>query len=170
MLKVLTLKQSEEWDAIVRSFDDHDVYWFSGYVKAFELNGDGKPMLFYYDDGSVRGINVVMKRDVADAASISGKIEKGKYYDFVTPYGYGGWLIDGGRPQALFTAYEEWCRAHGIVCEFVRFHSVLQNHRTAEPFYEVTGLGNTVCMDVSSEDGIWNMLERNRMLLERTNI
>ena len=29
------------------------------------LHGDGEPILFYYENDSVRGINVVMKRDVS---------------------------------------------------------------------------------------------------------
>lgn len=40
-LKVFTLQQIEEWDRIVRSFENYDVYWQSGYVKAFEIHGDG---------------------------------------------------------------------------------------------------------------------------------
>ena len=42
-LSVYTLGQGEEWDAIVRTFKDYDVYWLSGYVKAFWLYGDGEP-------------------------------------------------------------------------------------------------------------------------------
>ena len=47
-LKVYTLDQSEQWDNIVRTFKDYDTYWLSGYVKAFEIQGDGTPLLFYY--------------------------------------------------------------------------------------------------------------------------
>ena len=73
-LEVYTLEQSEQWDAIVRSFNEHDVYWLSGYVRAFEIHGDGKPLLFYYNSGDTRGINVVMKRDIAFDAHFKGKI------------------------------------------------------------------------------------------------
>lgn len=168
MLSVLTLKQCEEWDKIVRSFPEYDVYWLSGYVKAFELNGDGEPMLFYYNDGAVRGINVVMKRDIAETVSLSGKIEHNKFYDFVTPYGYGGWLIEGDNPSELFGAYEAWCRNHGVVCEFVRFHTVLQNHLKAAPFYEVIGLGNTISMNITSAERIWdNLTSKNRNMIRK---
>lgn len=59
-MKILELEQRDEWDKIVRSFNDYDVYWLSGYVKAFEIHGDGKPLLFFYEDDESRGINVVM--------------------------------------------------------------------------------------------------------------
>ena len=32
VLTVYTLEQSEQWDTVVRSFKEYDVYWLSGYV------------------------------------------------------------------------------------------------------------------------------------------
>ena len=52
MLIVLEIEQSSEWDAIVSSFKKYDIYWLSGYVKAFQIHGDGKPILLYYEDGN----------------------------------------------------------------------------------------------------------------------
>lgn len=121
-MTVYTLEHAEEWDALVRSFSDYDVYYLSGYVKAFELHGDGEPLLFYGEADGVRGINVVMKRDIAADSHFAGKIPAGTYFDFATPYGYGGWLLEGdGDPAPIFAAYQGWCREHQIVSEFVRF-------------------------------------------------
>ena len=44
MLTVYSIEESEKWDAIVRSFNAYDVYWLSGYVRAFHLHGDGEPL------------------------------------------------------------------------------------------------------------------------------
>ena len=60
-LHVYTIEQSEEWDRVVSSFASYDVYYLSGYVKAFQIHGDGAPLLFFYEDDKIRGINVVMK-------------------------------------------------------------------------------------------------------------
>ena len=87
MLKIYTLKNTKEWDEIVSSFKDHDVYYLSGYVKAFKIHGDGEPLLFYYCDKNCKGINVVMKRDISNEPSLKGKIEPNKFFDFATPYG-----------------------------------------------------------------------------------
>ena len=108
MLTVLQLEQSEQWDSIVRSFKKYDTYWLSGYVKGFQIHGDGVPLLFFYEDHEVRGINVVMKRDVAKDIHFIGKISAGKYFDFASPYGYGGWLIEGEKAGRLFSDYEDW--------------------------------------------------------------
>lgn len=38
MLEVFTLYRFSKWDSIVRSFKNNiDVYWLSGYVRAFEI-------------------------------------------------------------------------------------------------------------------------------------
>lgn len=168
MLKVLTLEQKYEWDTIVRSFSTYDVYWLSGYVKAFQIHGDGDPMLFYYEDMTTRGINVVMKRDIAKDEHFKGKIGENLYFDFATPYGYGGWIIEGENKEGLFEEYNDWCQNNGIVSEFVRFHPVFQNHELCAGTYEVVPLGNTVALDLSSPEVIWaNITSKNRNMIRK---
>ncbi len=168
MLTVLTLEQSEQWDSIVKSFANHDTYWLSGYVKAFKIHGDGEPLLFCYESKDVRGINVVMKRDIADDPHFIGKLEKGKYFDFATPYGYGGWLIEGNHIDELFSSYENWCRKNSVISEFVRFHPVIKNHEHCVHAYNVIPLGETVAMDLSSPGVIWeNIISKNRNMIRK---
>lgn len=168
MLTVYTLEQSEKWDEIVRSFSEYDTYWLSGYVKAFEIHGDGEPLLFFYEENNVRGINVVMKRDIAEDKNFCGKLPKGQYFDFATPYGYGGWIIEGEETDGLFCAYEDWCIGNGVISEFVRFHPILKNHQNLEKNYDVISLGNTVSLDLSSPETIWeNITSKNRNVIRK---
>ena len=168
MLTVYTLEQSEQWDQIVRSFKKYDTYWLSGYVKAFQIHGDGEPLLFYYEGEETRGINVVMKRDVADDPHFKGKLQEGKYFDFATPYGYGGWLIEGKKTEGLFSEYETWCNKNGIISEFVRFHPMVKNHEGTEELYTVIQLGEVVHMDLDSPDLIWNnIISKNRNMIRK---
>ena len=167
-LRVYSLEQSEQWDSIVRSFADHDVYWLSGYVRAFQIHGDGEPLLFYYEDGNVRGINAVMKRDVANDPHLAGKVEKGMFFDFATPYGYGGWLIEGDRTAPLFETYAKWCVENNIVSEFVRFHPMMRNHAACEAFYDVIRLGEVVHMELTSPAAVLeNMSGKNRNVIRK---
>ena len=168
MLSVYTIEQSEQWDAIVRSFQDYDVYWLSGYVKAFRIHGDGEPLLFYYEDKDTRGINVVMKRDVSRDKHFLGKLEENEYFDFATPYGYGGWLIEGENTAALMQEYEQWCQKNGIISEFVRFQPIIQNQELVRDHYSVIMLGETVTMDLSSPEIIWNNItSKNRNMIRK---
>lgn len=168
MMEVYTLEQSEQWDALVRSFKEYDVYWLSGYVKAFQIHGDGKPLLFFYESSDTRGINVVMKRDVAKDERFKGKIEERKYFDFATPYGYGGWIIEGKGTEELFGEYESWIKKNGIISEFIRFHPMVKNHGSSLSFYEVIQLGEVVHMELSSPEVIWsNIISKNRNMIRK---
>ena len=168
MLLVYTLEQAEQWDAVVRSFREYDSYWLSGYVRAFEIHGDGTPLLFYEEGNGTRGINVVMKRDVAKDERFRGLIPEGRYFDFATPYGYGGWLIEGEDTSALFAEYERWLEQNGIISEFVRFHPMIKNHENCADFYEVVALGEVVHMDLASPEDIWNNISsKNRNMIRK---
>ena len=169
MLTVYTLEQAELWDRTVRSFRDYDTYWLSGYVKAFQLHGDGEPLLFFYEGKEgTRGINVVMKRDIAQDPHFAGKLPAGTWFDFATPYGYGGWLIEGSGTGALFETYRRWAVEHAVVSEFVRFHPMLHNHEACTAFYDTLQLGEVVHMDLASPDQIWeNIISKNRNVIRK---
>ena len=169
MLSVYTIEQREAWDTVVRSFAGYDIYYLSGYVKAFQIHGDGEPLLFYYEDDHLRGINVVMKRDISKDSHFSGKLPENTYFDFATPYGYGGWLLEGnGDPERLAEEYGSWCREHSVVSEFVRFHPVLENHLRILSVYDVIGLGHTISMDLSTPETIWeNITSKNRNMIRK---
>lgn len=168
-LSVYTVEENEKWDAIVQSFQNYDVYYLSGYVKAFQLHGDGEPLLFHYEGDGLRGINVVMKRDIARDPHFMGQLPKGTYFDFATPYGYGGWLLEGaGDPSFLFSEYEAWCQRHSVISEFVRFHPVLENHASLTKAYEIVPLGGTIAMDLTSPELVWaNLTSKNRNMIRK---
>ena len=169
MLTVYTIEQHEQWDAVVCSFSEYDVYYMSGYARGFRIHGDGEPLLIHYQDETVRGIHVIMKRDIATDVHFAGKIEPNTLFDIVTPYGYGGWLIEGdGATDVLFATYAAWCREQHIVSEFVRFHPVLKNHVQSADFYEVIPLGGTIAMDLTSQEVIWeNITSKNRNMIRK---
>ena len=47
MIRIFSIEERKEWDEVVRSFEEYDVYYLSGYVRAFEIHGDGEPQMFY---------------------------------------------------------------------------------------------------------------------------
>lgn len=168
MISCFTLDDARKWDQVVRSFSEYDVYYLSGYVRGFQTHGDGEPLLIFFQSGAVRAINVVMKRAIGDDPRFAGKIEE-ELYDFVSPYGYGGWLVEGGEDLGpLMEEYDRWCRKNHIVSEFVRFHPLLKNHETARGHYEVIPLGSTVAMDLTSQEVIWeNLTSKNRNMVRK---
>lgn len=125
---IVTLEEKEKWNKIVKSFSNYDVFYLPEYVEAFKIHGDGEPILFYYNDGRTRAMNVVMKRDIAKVEFFKDKIEENKYFDLSSPYGYGGFIIEGEDYKKVNKSYEEYCKKNNIICEFVRFH-LLENYQ-----------------------------------------
>ncbi len=123
MIKEIRIEESEEWDYIIHSFSDHDVFYLSGYSRAFmnEAPKNGIPILLLYENGADRAINVVLKRDVAMDEKMIGRIETGKYFDLITPYGYGGFWGEVTDWEVLNYEYNRYCLDNHYICEFVRF-------------------------------------------------
>ena len=136
MITEYTISQADQWDQVVRSFPDYDVFYLSGYSAAFmqESPKNGIPMLLLYEDGADRAITVVLRRDIALDEKFVGKLEASRYYDLITPYGYGGFLGHVSDWDRLNHAYDNYCLEHHYVCEFVRFSlfSDYQNHYNGE--------------------------------------
>ena len=162
MICVYGIHQSVVWDNIVKSFPNHDVYYLSGYVRAFHQHGDGEPMLLHYTSDSLRAIYVFMKRKTM----IYG------YYDSVTPYGSGGVLFDGDTSDEnlrnFWDEYLDVMSKEGIVDNFVRYHPVLANAVPMKAVSTVIDLGKTIAIDLSSADVIWeNITSKNRNMIRK---
>lgn len=123
MIKEISIENEKEWDSIVRSFPNYEVFYLSGYSKAFmkENLKNGMPILLLYEDGGERAINVIMRRDVALDEKLIGKVKQGEYFDLITPYGYGGFLGNISNWDKLNQTYTEYCMENHYICEFVRF-------------------------------------------------
>lgn len=172
MLEVLTINESDKWDSTVKSFNNYDVYYLSGYIKAFQIHGDGEPMLFYYHDEKMRAINVVMKRDIEKDTNFKDLIEPGSLFDITTPYGYGGFIIEGSVDEKslerLEESYTRYCFSNNIISEFIRFHPVLKNSKVNNSLYEIKELGSTITVDLSSKNQIWeNFSGKNRNVIRK---
>lgn len=162
MINVVSIIESQKWDSIVKSFNDYDVYYLSGYVKAFQIHGDGEPQLLYYEDKGLRAIYVYMKRQTA----IEG------LYDSITPYGYGGVHLEGATSNAnlevFWSAYVNKMKEFNIVDNFVRYHPVLANAQPMKQISEVIDLGKTIALDLSSPEVIWeNIVSKNRNMIRK---
>ena len=162
MIKLYNLSEAEQWDASVKSFAEWDVYYLSGYVKAFHIHGDGDPFLLYYEDNGLSAIYVYMRRPTA----LPG------VYDSVTPYGYGGVLFEGDATEenrkAFWTAYVGKMKEENIVDNFVRYHPVLKNAVPMKDISNVIDLGKTIAFDLTSPEVIWeNIISKNRNMIRK---
>lgn len=162
MIQIFDITQAKDWDSVVRSFQEYDVYYLSGYVRAFQIHGDGEPQLLYYEQDGLRAIYVYMKRQTA----VEG------WYDSITPYGYGGVLFEGDTSEsnlkAFWCAYVQKMKEENVVCNFVRYHPVLANAVPMKVVSDVIDLGKTVAFHLDSPEVIWqNIVPKNRNMIRK---
>lgn len=162
MILIYNIEQATEWDSIVFSFSEYDIYYLSGYVKAFQIHGDGNPYLLYYKKENLRAIYVYMKRKT----SVDG------WFDSITPYGYGGVLFEGDTSYKnlleFWTAYTKKMQDEKIVNNFVRYHPVLANDVPMKSISDVIHLGRTIALDLESPEVIWqNIVPKNRNMIRK---
>ena len=113
-----------------------------------------------------------MIRDIAEDKRFKDKIETKSLFDITTPYGYGGFIIEGipndNNLKKFNKEYSDYCRSKNIISEFVRFHPVLKNSKINSEIYEVIDLGKTITMDLISKEQIWNDLSsKNRNVIRK---
>lgn len=162
MIHIYNINQAKIWDNIVKSFAHYDVYYLSGYVKAFQIHGDGEPQLLYYETNVLKAIYVYMKRETA----IEG------YYDSISPYGYGGVLFEGDTCEknlrVFLRAFVKKMQEERIVDNFVRYHPVRANAILMKRISTVIDLGRTVAIDLASPEVIWEGLSStNRNMIRK---
>lgn len=137
-----------------------------------QLHGDGVPCLIYHEKDGGRLCYVMMQEDLADIASLTNCIKKNEYFDWTTPYGYGGPLTEGSiSPVWMLDFMEEltyWCRKHQIVSQFFRFHPLLQNQKVLEGISDIIYLKKTVYIDTEDKETIFkNMTPNNRNMVRK---
>lgn len=130
-----------------------DLFFEPNYGKLYEEVENGVCEVYEFDHALGTVKHLFIKREVP--IKIHGK----KYYDIVTPYGYGGPLItavqEGKQLEltAAFTAaFQQYCDTHDIVSEFVRFHPILGNAQDFKGSYDVVFLRKTVGTNLRDYD------------------
>lgn len=162
MINIIPSRQNFIWDQIVQSFPNHDVYYLNGYIRAFEVNGDGSGYLLYYTADDIRAIYVFMLRKT-DTAGV---------FDSITPYGYGGVLFDHTPDTHQLEIFQdeyfrEMKQMH-IVDNFVRYHPILKNALPMKEISCVVDLGHTIAMVLNDKERIWeNITSKNRNMIRK---
>lgn len=120
-IREIHISDSEEWNQCIRKIPDYDVFYLNEYLRAFQLQGSGEPILAVYSNGEDYAVNAVFRRDVSDDKRFKNHLKPHTYYDLSTPYGYGGFFGRVENNDELIKEWTEYCMKKGYVCEFVRF-------------------------------------------------
>jgi serine/alanine adding enzyme len=121
-----------------------DVYLTREYVEASTLLEPGRPLFLR-----------------ADEAAFAAILREGPT-DVITPYGYGGPVGPG-----FWEPYGDWCREHGVVTTFVRFHPLYANQCDAPREVKVQSLAGTVAWSLDEEGDLLARMHRHHRRVVR---
>lgn len=128
------------WQKVVREIGD--VYYQLAYLQVAALNEEGEILLGIYQHPEGIVIYPFVQRPL-NKLNLNAAIS-GANYDIITPFEYGGALIQTANPQnrsilqaEFHRALTDYCHSQGIVSEFVRFHPLLKVDRDWEKYYNL---------------------------------
>lgn len=180
--EVISSEESIHWNETVKSFPHWDIYYLNEYARSLEVHGDGKAYLvsFRYEREAEAAVQtcrisfVVMQKGIFEDTRFADILEKDTWYDWETPYGYGGFLMEGEFEGSAVEAFEGHLKAyalkHHIVSQFVRFYPVYRNEA---PFLKLSGseiryLKDTVYIDTGKKDEIMAQMDsKNRNMVRK---
>jgi len=127
-----------------------DIYYDPSYAALYETVENGVCERFAYSSQHGAVLNVFMKRPVP--WTIDGE----QFYDIVTPYGYGGpvvlWSVDKTTLlEDYWQAWQAYCISNKIVCEFVRFHPLLNNQQDFAEKYNAVYNRHTLAVHLTED-------------------
>lgn len=154
MIRTISVEQRDEWNDAVRRLPDYEAFYLNEYMRAFALTGSGEPVLAVYCHGDDYGINAFFRRDIAEDPRFARTLERGRYYDITSPYGYGGFMGRITHREQLLDAWNTHCRENGYVCGFVRF-SLFSDYRTYFDGETESRTRNVVRNLVPTPEEIW---------------
>lgn len=114
-----------EWNDYYDRLPDalRDIHFSFNYHHLYEANGDGKMILFVYEEESDFYFYPFLLRSVPGHATLK---------DIETVYGYTGPLCTTEDPVFLHEAdqsFLNWCKKEKVISEFVRFNPLIGNER-----------------------------------------
>lgn len=135
-----------------------DIYFMKEYGEIFEKNGEGSLETFYFENNIGSVLYRYLKREIP--MEVEGK----KYYDTITPYGYGGPIIleinNIENKDELIEEFnkelEKKFESENIVSSFLRFHPLLKNELLLKNNFEIEYNRDTIAINLESENIIWD--------------
>lgn len=152
----------EHWDDFFTCFSDGapDIYFTECYVTLYRSEYAIPCCLVCQEDEKVM-LFPMLKKEIQE------------YWDFETPYGYGGPIANTEDKEWCNKALDEmvvYLRKAGCVCGFFRFHPLLHNEELCISKFSVLYDRPTIAINTRvSEEEIWNtqITSKNRNMIRK---
>lgn len=128
--RIFNTENIAEWEAAYKTLPEEyrHISYSPLYHKLFEINGDGKAELFFYEfEGSIFYYPYL----ITETSQIGNVVLTEPVYDIKSVFGYTGPLFvneDIDFIKSSFKLFQEYCSEKNFLCELIRFNPVIENH------------------------------------------
>lgn len=139
----------DSWNDKLNQFtpDKQDVYFSESYVKLYE-NAIDKAVCIVATDDDFCVLIPILRREIQPG-----------YFDFETPYGYGGFIAnktDAGKINEAIEQIKNYLAQNNYVAGFIRFHPLLRNANMCREQVQVVDDRYTIAIDLKPDlNEIW---------------
>lgn len=161
---MVKLSLNDNWNKFIEQFSTLDVYYsqeYSNLSSAIE-NGAAEAVFYENDDGKIFYPYIKRKIDLNE-----------EYLDIVTPYGYGGPVLEGDQNaiKMFYRQFNEYCTDNKIITETVRLHPLLKNDAYMKDVMHVEYIRKTTAVDLtlSLEEIRKNYTSNNKRNIKKAN-
>lgn len=136
------LGSNDNWSRFIERFPMLDIYYSQEYVNLFADVEEGIPEAVYYENENGKVFYPFIKRKI--------DLKEG-YFDIITPYGYGGPVLEGKHSIIIpfYQKFTEYCIHNNIVTETVRLHPLLKNDEYMKNVMTVDYIRKTTAVDLT---------------------
>ena len=173
VIELISYNEVEKWNSIVNSYEKADIYYGCEYAVSFMKSEKGDAYLLNYEGEGCRLCYPIFEKDIADFPNFCGVLKSKEYFDWNTPYGYGGPLSDvreltENQQDEFKKELFALAKSRGVVTQFLRFHPMLQNQSVCGKAIENIYIKDTIFIDLATdEDLMVQMDSKNRNLIRK---
>jgi hypothetical protein len=135
------LDSNDDWNEFIEKFPHLDIYYSKHYVNLFANIEEGMPKAVYFENENGKLFYPFILRKIA---------MKEGYFDIITPYGYGGPVIEGNNViEKFYEQFKNFCINNNIISETIRLHPLLKNDVYMKDIMKVDYIRKTTAVDLT---------------------
>lgn len=140
--KLIKLGPNDNWSETIGKFPKLDIYYSQEYVNLFSDVEEGEPEAVYFENKNGKVFYPYIKRKI--------DIKEG-YFDIITPYGYGGPVVEGEQSviKQFYYHFKQYCNNNNIITETVRLHPLIKNDEYIKEVMEIDYIRKTTAVDLT---------------------
>ena len=130
--------------------DQRDIFYSPEFARVFDLTVNNDDEVLCAKLSSQEGIILYpfIKRNLSKVSGLPTYFE---YFDICGLYGRGGIISSTKSPKSMelfYSAFSSYCKDNSIICNFDRFHPIIQNEIFAFPNESIRKIGGFVVVDL----------------------